>query len=361
MKLKLLWLMAIAIPAMAQVSNPSIVSVTVAPSGACSSGLPNQQVISTGAQYSCQGGTWGEIGGSSGGVSGSGTTGHLPIWTGSTALGDSLLDYGVTHAGKLNVPVPSYFPITYTGLPEIHAIETWQQLAPVGTPWAGTSGFGSAALYNWMSFDGDNATGTLDPVGGYAVLESIGDTQTVDQPYAWYNELDLDGNAPVNYGYAETNYAANYGNATVSGWLVAADDESENDAGSVNQLIGVNAGIHQWLGGTTTLGTPLSVGADINGAGSSYTTLHNIDISSPVRLGTTGTIGTNVGLFIHEMGVGFAATPYQIYSAGTAPSYFHGPMQMDNLTGHGTKGPVCADASGNLYIGNNSGVGAPCP
>ena len=66
MKLKLLWLMAIAIPAMAQVSNPSIISVTVAPSGACSSGLPNQQVVSTGVQYSCQGGTWGAIGGGSG-------------------------------------------------------------------------------------------------------------------------------------------------------------------------------------------------------------------------------------------------------------------------------------------------------
>ena len=287
--------------------------------------------------------------GGGGGVSGSGTTGYLPIWTGSTALGNSLLDYGVTHAGKLNVPVPSYFPITYTGLPEIHAIETWQQLAPVGTPWAGTSGFGSAALYNWMSFDGDNATGTLDPVGGYAVLESIGDTQTVDQPYAWYNELDLDGNAPVNYGYAETNYAANYGNATVSGWLVAADDESENDAGSVNQLIGVNAGIHQWLGGTTTLGTPLSVGADINGAGSSYTTLHMIDISSPVRLGGTGTIGTNVGLFINEMGVAFATTPYQIYSAGTAKSYFHGSMQFDNLPTTAQTSVVGIDSSGNLY------------
>ena len=88
MKLKLLWLMAIAIPAMAQVSNPSIVSVTVAPSGACSSGLPNQQVVSTGIQYSCQGGTWGAIGGGSGsGTVNAGTTGQtshlLGQWDGS--------------------------------------------------------------------------------------------------------------------------------------------------------------------------------------------------------------------------------------------------------------------------------------
>jgi hypothetical protein len=50
----------------AQVSNPSIISVSTAPSGACTSGLPNQQVISTGVQYSCQGGTWAAIGGGGG-------------------------------------------------------------------------------------------------------------------------------------------------------------------------------------------------------------------------------------------------------------------------------------------------------
>jgi hypothetical protein len=52
------------IAAFAQVSNPSIVAVSSAPSGSCTNGLPNQQVISTGVQYSCQGGTWGAIGGS---------------------------------------------------------------------------------------------------------------------------------------------------------------------------------------------------------------------------------------------------------------------------------------------------------
>lgn len=44
--------------ASAQVSNPSIISVTVAPTGACSPGLPNQQVVTTGVMYTCQNGTW---------------------------------------------------------------------------------------------------------------------------------------------------------------------------------------------------------------------------------------------------------------------------------------------------------------
>jgi hypothetical protein len=40
---------------------------------------------------------------------------------------------------------------------------------------------------------------------------------------------------------------------------------------------------------------------------------------------------------------------------------FGGQVHMGAITGHGSKGPVCSDASGNLYIGNNTGTGAPCP
>jgi hypothetical protein len=55
------------LPLCAQVGNPDIISVTTAPSGACTNGLPNQQVISTGVQYSCQNGTWGTVGSGAGG------------------------------------------------------------------------------------------------------------------------------------------------------------------------------------------------------------------------------------------------------------------------------------------------------
>lgn len=40
--------------------------------------------------------------GGGGGVSGSGTTGFIPIWSSSTVLGNSLLDYGITAAGTLS-------------------------------------------------------------------------------------------------------------------------------------------------------------------------------------------------------------------------------------------------------------------
>ena len=37
------------------------------------------------------------------------------------------------------------------------------------------------------------------------------------------------------------------------------------------------------------------------------------------------------------------------------------PITLEHVTGLGAKAPLCVDASGNLYVGNNSGVGAPCP
>ena len=55
-------------PLIAQVSNPSIIVVSSAPSGSCGgSGLPMQYVFSTGVLYACQNGTWGQIGSGGGG------------------------------------------------------------------------------------------------------------------------------------------------------------------------------------------------------------------------------------------------------------------------------------------------------
>lgn len=59
--------------ATAQVSNPSIVIVATAPSGACSGDLPLQTPAATGDLYSCQSGTWGQISGGGTAVSLMGT------------------------------------------------------------------------------------------------------------------------------------------------------------------------------------------------------------------------------------------------------------------------------------------------
>ena len=105
---KLFWLF-LFVPAMAftQVSNPSIISVATAPTGSCSAGLPNRQVVSTGVQYSCQGGTWAAIGGSGSGTVSGQANGVIPLATGATAISaQSHIDDGLTTPGTITSTEP---------------------------------------------------------------------------------------------------------------------------------------------------------------------------------------------------------------------------------------------------------------
>lgn len=115
MKYVLLLLMFSA-PLLAQVNNPPIISVASAPSGTCPGGLPNQQVVSTGIQYSCQNGTWAAFSTGGGGsftaggdLSGSNTS--------QTVIGinGTLLSGLATGALKMTAGVPSTVPINGAG------------------------------------------------------------------------------------------------------------------------------------------------------------------------------------------------------------------------------------------------------
>lgn len=78
---KWLWvsILGSALSMAGQVTPPiSITVVTSAPSGSCTAGLPLQLVLSTGNLYSCQAGTWAQIG--------TGSGGGFPITLGSTAV-----------------------------------------------------------------------------------------------------------------------------------------------------------------------------------------------------------------------------------------------------------------------------------
>jgi hypothetical protein len=74
-----------AMSASGQVSAPGVRYVTTAPSGACSASPPIQVVISTGAVYTCNNGTWGT---SSGGVttSGSPLSGNIASFSAGTVI-----------------------------------------------------------------------------------------------------------------------------------------------------------------------------------------------------------------------------------------------------------------------------------
>jgi hypothetical protein len=59
--LAILALLLSSIPALAQVTNPSIIVVSAAPSGACTANLPLELLAPAGVLYSCQSGTWGVL------------------------------------------------------------------------------------------------------------------------------------------------------------------------------------------------------------------------------------------------------------------------------------------------------------
>ena len=84
---RLLWLLLmIAVPVVGQVNNPTIIPVPNAPSGPCTSPLPDQQTNPGGVIYTCQNGTWGTAGGGSGsGTVNAGTTGQIAYYGANAA------------------------------------------------------------------------------------------------------------------------------------------------------------------------------------------------------------------------------------------------------------------------------------
>jgi hypothetical protein len=64
---KLLLFLLLSSSGLAQINNPPIVLVTTDPSGACAPGFPDQQVFTSGLIFTCQSGTWAQVGGGGGG------------------------------------------------------------------------------------------------------------------------------------------------------------------------------------------------------------------------------------------------------------------------------------------------------
>ena len=81
-----------ALPVCAQVSNPSIVLVSAAPSGSCTANLPDEQVVTLGTLYSCQSGTWTQISGGGGG----GSTAFSALTGGTNTTAAMLVGSGAT-------------------------------------------------------------------------------------------------------------------------------------------------------------------------------------------------------------------------------------------------------------------------
>lgn len=115
-----------ALPLSGQVYNPSIVVVSSTPSGACSVNLPDRQVATTGALYTCQSGTWAQIGtgGSSfvtvllpSGDTTGGTDGSA-IQTACTNSSSVQLTSGNYYVGKSNAVITLAAPCRIVGVGE---------------------------------------------------------------------------------------------------------------------------------------------------------------------------------------------------------------------------------------------------
>lgn len=111
---KLLLSVIITLPMLAQGITPlQVLYVALDPAGSCGPAYITVNVIS-GNEMACVGGVWTSInGGGVAGVTGSGTAGVIPLWTTTSAIGNShLTDDGTT--------VNSSLPITASNL--IHVI-----------------------------------------------------------------------------------------------------------------------------------------------------------------------------------------------------------------------------------------------
>lgn len=132
------------------------------------------------------GGTTVDLLASSGGVTGSGTTGYLSAWTGTTALGNSVLDYGVTTGGTVTVNASS------------------------GMNW--TFGMGSASLTS-SGFNQVGTGGSLNISAGSTaqISQSIGKTLNISAPHDSTTDgllmLQTDSNANTKIGMYGTGGA----------------------------------------------------------------------------------------------------------------------------------------------------------
>ena len=105
MKRWLLLLLLLVLPAAAQTVGPGWVNyVTSAPSGACSNGEPLRSVIGLGTVYSCQSGTWAQVGGGAASCAEGTCVVNAPIATQTvTQPVNTDMDWALSGTGSMNI------------------------------------------------------------------------------------------------------------------------------------------------------------------------------------------------------------------------------------------------------------------
>lgn len=312
------------------------------------------------AIYRDTGSAWDQIGGSGSGITGSGTAGTLPIWTSSSALGDSSLLEGSTKISTIkDIQADAYY---LTGMTA-----------------------GSGALY-WTS---DRVTLANYNVGGSVYIETNGGT---------YSTIFGTDQSLTNYGYiaaTPTLTAANNASSLASFGINTLSYAAGFSSNNIGALYGGMAGFNlQTFAGSATFAQAnvASGGASVNSidfssAGSTITMTQSSGIR--VMSGQQNLFqyqGTNSGTITHaaisqntgfyrpsgasgtltitnayshlinaldDYGAGFSFTNrWGIYQAGASDkNYFAANVLLGSVVDNGNRLQV----AGNAYIGNPSG------
>jgi len=329
-------ILILALPVVGQISNPSVIPSS--PPSTCKAGVPLWSVFSTGTLYICNNGTPTAVSGGGGGnLSGTLTPGYLPLSiTDTHTLGNSLADYGVTTAGTYTFP---------------------QNMAIGGTAQLPLSGY---------TVDGPLSIGPqqsifVEPLSDYIPVNAsnviAGNHTDLSPALALYNQNTLTSVqiATALEAIEQVNGTASSAGIYSVGLSIPGLGNTSNEftAGVVgSSQIGV------YPGGTDVGGAPI-LASLYAAANSNFSLKTRVPINAGLYVEPQADQGlVNAGVYISDQTT--TAGDYAEYIAG-GELYSHGPVQFDNITGHGTAGVVAIDASGNLSVGSagSSGVNIP--
>jgi len=335
-----------------------------------SAGVVTQATIGSGLSFS--GGTLSATGTASGSIGGSGTSGYIPKFTGTAAIGDSnIQDSGslITLGSNTFISGTNGIAIGTSGNYSSNAIQVTNNKLLTGST--------IAAMYTGYATVQSDVTSAVYGVfiGNYMQAAAF----TLSNYYYYYaaQQSTSGGSTITNqYGYYVGNLAAGTNNYSFYGSTTSGTNRWNLFMnGNANNYLAGSLGI-----GTTTLtGYSLHIGKSITGSGTSYGVYLNSTIQSDVT-GTTRGFGTSLGTqattfnmtnLIHfsssqnvlgsgstidnqygfrvennligaAYNFGFwgniptAANRWNLYIAGTAPNFFQGSVGIGVNTNNGT-------------------------
>ena len=341
----------------AQVSNPSVRYVSVAPSGSCAAAPPIQIVISTGDVYTCKNGTWASQAGEATGPGG--TNGQIQYNNSGAFGGTSGGTTNGTHfAFGPDTPIDDFGPSILTvedgsGMPDTTAAGT--SALNTAITWNPTSNPLSSNLYmisGVANFDLDASgdAGNDSNVDGINItVNDNGNTISPSGVIGIWTDATTNGtDSPSYVEGVESNIelAAGGSNTTINPAIIGiANNYGFNAVGMAGVIGAVN------ISGSPTLNVAASFligGANITGG--TVDDLSGINIVADNVSGATVGVDSAIHIINTETG---GATNYAIFSESTNTSSFAGPMDFGDIISPG----ILTLADGTAHIATAGGDG----